>query len=254
LANRQEGELSAYQAAYLFFQLPHAVVAVSIMTALLPDLARQWTLGQVEGFRRQVSVGLRTMAAVLVPAAAGYALLGGPLVRVVLEHGHLGAGSAETTGTLLTLFALGLPGFSTYLLFTRAFQAMRDTRTVFGLYAFENAVNIGLALALYPGLGVRGLAIAYAAAYALAALVGGLALRRRIGGLDGRQLGRSLARIVLATGCMTVAVALVVAAARPPLLEAGAGVAAGVTVYLLAARIFGVRELTALLRIRRPSA
>jgi putative peptidoglycan lipid II flippase len=208
----------------------------------------------VAEFRRQVGVGLRTVAAVLVPAAAGYALLGGPIVRVVLEHGHLGTDSAETTGTLLTLFALGLPGFSSYLLLTRAFQAMRDTRTVFLLYAFENAVNIGLALALYPILGVRGLAVAYAAAYAVAALLGGFALRRRIGGIEGRALGRSLARIMLASGCMAVVVALVVAAAGPPLVEAGAGVAAGVTVYLLAARIFGVRELTTLLRIRRPSA
>ncbi|MEY2470205.1 MAG: hypothetical protein QOF21_2903, partial [Actinomycetota bacterium] len=47
----------------------------------------------------------------------------------------------------------------------------QDTRSVFYLYLFENAVNIALALALYPSLHVRGLAYAYAAAYTLSALV-----------------------------------------------------------------------------------
>ncbi|HSL56287.1 MAG TPA: lipid II flippase MurJ, partial [Acidimicrobiales bacterium] len=33
-----EGELSAYQAAFIFFQLPHGLVAVSVMTTFLPEL------------------------------------------------------------------------------------------------------------------------------------------------------------------------------------------------------------------------
>lgn len=254
LANRQAGDLSAYQAAYLFFQLPHAVVAVSIITALLPDLSRRWSTGDLDGFRQHVNAGLRTVAAILVPAAAGYALLGTAVVRLVLQHGRLAADSAETTGTLLTLFALGLPGFSCYLLLTRAFQAMRDTRTVFVLYAFENAVNVGLALLLHPILGVEGLAIAYAVAYGSAALLGGHRLRARLEGLDGAVLARSLLRTGVASTAMAFAVGLVVAGAGPAWLEAGAGLVAGVTVYLLVARLVGVRELTTVFQLRRRSA
>src|SRR5205823_5781630 len=71
LANGKSGDVAAYQAAFLFFLLPHAIFAVSVMTALLPDLSERWSTGDREGYRRQLSYGLRVTAAVMVPAAAG---------------------------------------------------------------------------------------------------------------------------------------------------------------------------------------
>ena len=39
LANDTAGGVSAYQGAFMFFQLPHGLVAVSLMTTLVPELA-----------------------------------------------------------------------------------------------------------------------------------------------------------------------------------------------------------------------
>ena len=40
LAYRSTGDVSVYLAAFTFFQLPHGLFAVSVMTALAPELAR----------------------------------------------------------------------------------------------------------------------------------------------------------------------------------------------------------------------
>lgn len=216
LANRgQEGDVAAYQAGQVFFLLPHGIFAVSVVSALLPELSERWDAGDVDGYRRRLSVGLRTIAVIVVPAAVGYVCLARPIVTLVLDHGALAAGSARVTAEVLALLALGLPGFSIYILLMRAYQAMQDTRTVFFLYAVENGVNIVLALALYPSLGVRGLALAYALAYTVGTAVALAHLRRRTQGIGGRPLIRSWLSVAGASAVMGAVVS-----GLTPLLDA----------------------------------
>lgn len=256
LATDKGGDLSAYQAAFRFFQLPHAVLTVSIMSALQPELAAQWHAGATAEFRQRLAAGLRLTGGLLLPAAAGYALLAGPVITLVLEHGALDATSARLTGDTLALFALGLPGFSLFLLLTRAYQAMQDTRSVFVLYLGENAANVVLAVALYPAYGVRGLAAAYGIAYTGAAIAAAVHMSRRLHGLDGAAVRGSLARAALAAAVMSAAVAAVLRLLPDGgTLAAGVRVAAaagcGLAVYAAGARILGLADVLAAVPGRR---
>ncbi len=245
------GDVAAYQAGQVFFQLPYGIFAVSVMSALLPDLSERWSLGDLERYRRTVSHGLRLIAAVLVPAAVGYVCLARPIVAVALDHGALEAASAATTAEVLSLLALGLPGFSAYLFLTRAYQAMQDTRTMFLLYLVENAVNIGAAVVLHPHMGVHGLALAYAVAYTGGTGVALAHLRRRLGGLDVATVARSWGRVLGASTAMAVVVVVVSALVEHDLAKVLLGVGAGGAVYAMAARSFGVSELSTLVQLRR---
>jgi putative peptidoglycan lipid II flippase len=178
LANRRSGELSSYQAAFQFFQLPHAVIAVSITGALLPELSVAAARADAAAFNALFRRGLRLIAAFLVPAAVVAAVLAEPLLRPLLAHGRLTEAALETTAATLAAFALGLPGFSAFLLCTRALQARQDTRRVFYLYVIENGINVVLALALYPSMHVRGLALSYAAAYTISAVLAAVTVWR----------------------------------------------------------------------------
>lgn len=256
LANGRSGDVAAYQAAFLFFLLPHAIFAVSIMTALLPDLSERWSTGDRGAFRDQLSFGLRVTGLVLIPAAAGYVVLARPIIRLVLEHGALSSASAATTGDVLRLMALGLPAFSAYLLLMRAYQAMQNTRVMFFTYAIENALNVVLAFALYPSLGVQGLGLALAIAYGGGTAVALHDVRRRAGGIDGPRLWRSTARtlaatLVMAAGVLAVSSAIGGEHGLRLVARVGAGVVTGVTLFGLAARFVGVEELASVLRIRR---
>jgi putative peptidoglycan lipid II flippase len=171
LANKRSGELTSYQAAFQFFQLPHAIIAVSVTSALLPELSSAVTRAERAEFDALFHRGLRVIGAFLVPAALVAAVFAEPLLRPLIAHGRVSASDLHTTARTLSAFALGLPGFSAFILCTRALQARKDTRRVFYLYVVENAINVALALALYPSLHVRGLAYSYAAAYTASAVI-----------------------------------------------------------------------------------
>lgn len=251
LANGRAGDVAAYQAAQVFFLLPHGIFAVSLMTALQPDMAERWALGDVAAFGRRVGDGLRSIAVVVVPAAVGYLCLARPIVGLALQHGALQSASASTTAGALVLVALGLPGFSIYLFLMRAFQAMQDARSVFYLYLVENGLNMVLALALYPSLGVQGLSLAFALAYTGGTAAAMVVLQRRTRSVDVYIVVRTWVRVGLASAVMAGTVTAVSAIVHPTLLRAGAGVISGAGVYVLVARRLGIQELSTLLRTRR---
>lgn len=254
LANGRAGDVAAYQAALVFFLLPYGVFAVSVMSAMLPDMSERWSLGDVQGLRRQVDLGLRTIGAVLVPAAVGYVCLARPIVKVVLDHGALRASSAGTTADVLALLALGLPAYASYLFLMRTYQAMQDTRSMFLLYLVENSLNVVLAFALYPSLGVKGLALAYALAYLGGTAAAVAHLHARTGGIVTVAAARAWLRIGGASAVMAGAVLFTSGLVGPAPAKLGIGMVAGVTVYLGGAKILGVGELSMLLRTRRPRA
>jgi putative peptidoglycan lipid II flippase len=194
--------------------------------------------------------------AVLVPAAVGYVVLAQPFLHLVLQHGSFSAADAHRIASVVALFAIGLPGFSAYLLLMRAYQAMQDTRSMFWLYLAENVATLVLAGALYPVMGVRGLALGWVGAYTMGAAAAFVHLRGRTGGLDGRAIVSAMARIVVATAIMILpvfALTHIVKGASDLALVAqvGGGVIAGTIVYLAAAHAFGVTEFSNVLPRRR---
>ncbi len=200
------GAVSAYTYAFIFFQLPHGLLAVSIMTTFLPDLSAFAARGDLAGFRDRFGLGSRLLILVILPAAVGYVLLARPVIAALLERGAFGAASGDLTAEVLAAMALGLVGFSVYLFVLRGYYALKDTRTPFLLNLFENAVNIVLAFALVGRLGAQGLALAYAAAYSAAGLLAVFTLRHRLGGIDGRRTVGALAKMAVAAVVMGAAV------------------------------------------------
>jgi len=251
LAGGARGGFTAYQAAFIFFQLPHAIFSVSIMTALLPSLSEDWVRGDRADFRRDLARGIRASAFVVLPAAAGYLVLAEPIVRVLLEHGVAGARSTELVSGVLTFFAIGLFPFSAFLLCLRAFYAMQDTRTPALINVFAVGLNIVANVALFPALGVRGLALGHSLAYAFAATAAALLLRRRLGGLEGRMLATGLGRILAAaalTGAAAWGAARLMSEAFAAdtlggqIAQVGVGVAGGLIIFIGAALLFRIEE------------
>jgi putative peptidoglycan lipid II flippase len=193
------GDTSAYIAAFTFFQLPHGIFTVSIMTVVGPELARASNAGDLAAFRRRFASGLRIIALVVIPAGALMIVLAGPIVRGALQYGHFSESSVLTTSSTLAFFGVGLFAFSAYLYTIRAMYSRLDTRTPFLLNVLENILNIALAVALYPSLGVKGLALSWSISYSIAAIVAWGILDRRLGGLEGKRTATVLLRIVISS-------------------------------------------------------
>ncbi|MFM8304532.1 MAG: murein biosynthesis integral membrane protein MurJ [Actinomycetota bacterium] len=205
LANGKSSGAFIYLSAYAFFQLPHGLFAVSITTAIQPELAAAHVAGNLSGLRYRFARGLRLIITLMIPATALYVGLTQPIVAALLQRGAFDAAATTRVAHTLLAFAIGLPAFSVYLYIQRGFYAMQDTRTPFLVNCFENAINIVAALLLFPVLGLPGLALAFSIAYAIAALTSLAIMSRRVGGLRGRQVGSTFVR-VLVVGLLVAAV------------------------------------------------
>jgi len=254
MAARERGGYTAYAAGFILFQLPHAIFAVSIFTALLPAMSSRWAADDLEGFRALLAQGLRATGAVLIPAALGYIVLARPIVRLLLEHGATGAASGDLVAEVLVLFAIGLFGFSTFQLLLRASYAMQDSRTP----ALVNLAGVVLHLVLNAlffftfELGVQGLALGHAATYVFVSIVMVVLIRRRLGGIDGGRIVSSLGRVVVA-GTLTAGAAWLVAEGVERWLGTGtlgaqavqvlSAVATGIAVFVASAAALRIEEL-----------
>jgi putative peptidoglycan lipid II flippase len=199
LAGPEQGGYTAYAAAFIFFQLPYGIFAVSIMTALLPALSSLWVAEDRAEFRSQIALGIRATAFIVLPASIGYVALAGPIVRLLLEHGVTTSASSDLVAEVLAVFAIGLFSFSAFQLLLRAFYAMQDTRTPALINVAAAGLHIVANIVLFALWKVKGLALAHALSYTFAAVVAGAVLRRRTGGLEGRRLASGLGRIGLAS-------------------------------------------------------
>ncbi len=207
LSGAVAGSVAAYSYAYQFFQFPVGVVAVSVINVASPQMSRSFARGDLADLGRRFGVATRRTLALVLPATVGYLVLARPVVSLLLRHHAETPAAAHLTASVLVMFALGLPGFCVFVLTTRAFQAMQDTRTAFVLYVLENGTNLLLAALLYHPLAIRGLALAYSGAYSLAAVVSLLVLRERCGTIGGRALLAAVTR----SGALSVVMALAVA-------------------------------------------
>ena len=251
LAYGRSGDASVYLAAFIFFQLPHGLFAVSIMTALAPELAASATRRDFATFRTQFSGGLRLMVLVVLPASGLMIVLAGPIVNALLHYGNFTARSADLTAQTLAAFGVGLVFFSVYLYTLRAFYSMQDTRTPFLLNCIENGINIVLAFAFYAWLGVQGLALSWSIAYIVSAVVALAWLRNRLGSLDGRRNAASLTRVAVVSLFVTIVAGLIGHAigdgdAARAILACAVAIPVAAVLYLVGLRLLHVPELAML--------
>jgi putative peptidoglycan lipid II flippase len=252
------GNVSAYTYAFTFYVVPYGLLAVSIMTTIMPELARRVTANDFAGLRRDFNLGLRYIIVLVLPASVLFAILAPPMLAIIVRD-QFTAHDAAVTADTLQLFALSLVPFSVYLYTMRGFYALHDTRTPFIVNAFENALNIVLALALFPSLGVQGLALAWGIAYSFAAVGALLALRRRVGGVPDTASRHTLVRAILGGVALAVVAAPLAAAighadAAHALAATLIGAAVGGGVYLLVQALLRADELSALVALVRRRA
>lgn len=240
LSAHQVGGVSAWTYGYTFFQLPYGIVAVSVMSAIQPSMAERWAEGDGQGFCRQLASGLRSILAVIIPSAFGYIVLSRSIVTLVIGHGATTSADTHLVAQVMTMFALGLPGFCAYQLLMRAYQAMQNTRAAFFHYLLVTTTNVSGGFALYFAIGVRGLALSLSIAYTLGALVALAHLHREGIDLSGLAVGRSLVRSLGLSLLMAAVVAVVAASIGGDtgvalLVRVATAVAAGVSVFVGAA-------------------
>lgn len=181
---------AVYDRAFLIFMLPHSLVTVSLATALFTRLSGRAAAGDTAGVRGDLSLGVRTIGVFTLLATTGIAVLAFPLGRVMFPAESDAGVHAFALAAVLLL--LGLVPFGIWSLCQRVYYAYEDARGMVPVQVLMAAVVVGGTELGRAVLDERYWVAAACASMALSYLVGALvalvAVRRRLGGVDGRRV------------------------------------------------------------------
>jgi putative peptidoglycan lipid II flippase len=242
-----EGSLSALNFAWLLMLLPQGVFAQAVATAAFPTFSALAAQEKTEEMRGTLAATLRAVFFLSVPAAVGLLILRRPLIELLFQRGQFEAQSTEAVAWALQFYALGLPAHAGVEIVARAFYALHDTRTPVAIGVTAMGLNVVLSLILIQPLTHGGLALANTIATVLE-LLGMLALiRRRLGGIEERQLIRASGRMALAATLMGAVlwVALPLTHRVGIVAQVGGGIMLGLVVYFGASLIMGEGKMLA---------
>jgi putative peptidoglycan lipid II flippase len=252
LAN-EAASIATLQNSWLIFMLPHSVIAVSVATAYFTRMAGSASRGNTTALRADVSAALRGIGLVIVFAAVAVGVVAFPLARV-FEQSFDDVGAMAS---VLLSFLVGLVPFSALFVLQRAFYAIDDTRTPFfvqlaqsGLYVVGTVLVAGVPV---EWIGVS-LALVTSVAGTVQAVLLGVLLRRRLGGVDGRLLVRrhvQYAVFAVVAGLIGVGVVFVLGGFTPGGFGQS-GIASALVTVVVAGGIMGIAYLGLLAASRNP--
>lgn len=248
--------MTAYTNAWMLFQLPYAIVAISVITALLPRMSANAADHRFDLVRSDFSTGVRLGSVIVAPAALVLAVLGPSLATVLFAWGNTNMASARYFGLVFAVFSLGLVPYMLFQLLLRVFYALHDSKTpalVGVVTMIVNVVTNLIALVLVPRQDVvAALGVGFGLANIAGTIMAWRILSWRLGGLAGQEIKSSLVRMhaaAIPAAIFALIVVIVVdrAFAQGKLSSALAvlvGGAGAVLIYVLFARVLRVAEVT----------
>jgi len=257
LASRySEGSVTGLTYGFTLMLMPLMLIAQAIATASLPTFSAQAALGKLDEMRNSLSTALRAVFMLSIPAAVGMILLRFPLIKVLYENGTtFTTESTELVAWALLWYTVGLVGHSAVEILSRAFYAMKDTRTPVLVGVIAMSLNIALSLILGPvflrigWLAIGGLALANSLATGLESIVLLIILRKRLNGLEGRKIFQLLWKVLLSVTLMGIAIWWLVDFTN---LSNGliivTGAFAGGGIFAISLLVFRVEDFTVLVR------
>jgi putative peptidoglycan lipid II flippase len=178
--------------AYAFFQLPYAVVAISIITAIFPRMTQSAAEGRMDRLVTDLREGLRLSLALLLPAVALLFGAASEICYVLFAHGSTLPIDAEMIAQVLRVFAVALTPFAVLQLLQRGFYALSDTKTPALIAIFSTGAGalsaLLLAAVLPTGHVIMGIAAAQGISWSVGCIVSVVLLRRRVGRIGGRDI------------------------------------------------------------------
>ena len=253
-----EGTIYALKQAQRIMMLPVGIFAASIGLSVFPTMPSHVARGEMAEYKQHLTMGLRTIIFITLPAAVGLVALSHPVVRAMYLQLEVTPAQVDMIAVCLVFYCIGLVGYSAQQILNRGFYAVEDTKSPVLINVFVLVFNIVASFLLVGPLEHRGLAMAYSLSGLLSMVVLGVFLRRKIGPYGGRALLKSALQSIIASVVMGIAVYAAAAGMEQvldmssKLMQIGqvcVGVGVGVMVYAVMVIAMKMEEAQQVLRI-----
>jgi putative peptidoglycan lipid II flippase len=247
------GSLASIKYAWAIMTMPQVIIAQAIAIAALPTFSAQVSMGLFNEMRSSLAATLRGVVVLALPASLGLIILRQPIISMLFERGEFNTRSTDMVAWALLWYTVGLVGHSIVEIVSRAFYALHDTRTpvIIGTIVMSLNVLFSFAFAkLFSMLGWMphgGLALANSAATTLEMVALLIYMRRRLNGLNVKDLFTGVVQVCLASIFMSAVlfIWLELTTARSVWFVGLGGVLLGGIVFMMSALLLRIREAVA---------
>ena len=230
--------------AWMWFQLPYGVVAVSLSRAMFTEMSEVAGKEDWKSLRSYVNRGIRGTLFLIIPLAGLVFVMAASLIQI-FQAGAFNQDDVYTVSSILQLWVVGLPLYSVLMYLYNTFASIRK----FMSFALLNCVLVALQIFLYwllcrtDLLSLAGVPVSDCIYYLAGSVAGIALLHRYIGSVGARSIIWLGVRTLIATlvGCAVVAGLLMVFPLPPSIGAALIQIVVGGIIGLVV--IFGTCKL-----------
>lgn len=252
--------LSSMANAQSIMQLPINIFAMSISMSIFPDMVDDYSHGRLNRYKEELTMGIRNVVFITLPCAVGLIAVRVPLIRALYYQGNFSEKNVEDLATLLMFYCIGIVGYSVRQVLSQGFYSIQETRTPVRINIFILILNMTLSAVFVRIWNANGIALAYSIAGLTSMTLLWFFLRRKVGGLKGREVLVSVLKIITAAAVMAAVILLCGALFEKyfsterkmmQFTELILLVVLGAAVYIGMAALLRMRELKAVLDVMR---
>jgi putative peptidoglycan lipid II flippase len=257
-----EGLVSALRAAQRLMQLPITLFGITVGIAFFPTMTQLAARNEIDEFKSTLMMGLRSVIFVTIPASVGLAALAEPVIRFMYEFksGAFTSDDTKNTAYALIFYTIGVSAYSAIHTLSRAFYALKNTRTPVAVAVLSIVVNVILSIVLVRFMAQGGLALAYSIAGIFNMIVLIVLLNMSVGDIGSWALIKSILQTTLISGIMGVVVWLLahffelyisVSGKLAQMVEIIVAIGVGILVFAVLALLLKMPEAEQIMNILR---
>ena len=253
-----EGILSNIIQAQRIMQLPINIFAYAIAMSIFPTMVEHFATKNMDEYRKDLSLGVRNVAFIIMPCAAGIIAIRVPLIRAIYLQGNFSSKNVYILATLLAFYCVGMIGYSVRQVILQGFYAIKETRTPVAINIFILCLNMVLTATFVKFWGAKGIAIAYSTAGICSVILQTYFLRKRVGRINGNEMKESFIKCFVCCGVMYLVLTLAIYILekfmpldikRFQLMEVMILLIIGAGTYVVMAYVLKMQELTSIIDV-----
>jgi len=159
IASFENGAISYLYYADRIYQLPLALIGITIGTVLLPELSKNYKIKDFVKASFTQNRAIELSLTLAIPATFGMIILSSDIIKVLFERMHFTSADTLATSHALIAFSYGLPAFILIKILQSNFFAKENTVTPMWFALISAAINIILSIILFKKIGFVGIAI-----------------------------------------------------------------------------------------------
>ena len=234
---------------------PIVFVGLSMASAVLPSLSKETDPEDREKFKQTLLTTLHQTMFLVLPISVILLILRIPVVRIVYGVSNFPWEATVKTAYALAFFSLSIFADSANYVLSRAFYALKDTKTPVLINLITIFINVFLSITFVVvlKLGVWSIAFAYTITSILDLIMYLVSLNKKVGGFDMEKLVKPFTKVALSSVLMGISLYLPLKLLDKYifdtqytfqlLLLTGVAGTIGMAVYLIFTKLLNVEEI-----------